>query len=44
MTIASDCMAEFRDQNLDAIGLLEQVSDLVVGVDRWANANNRDQY
>ncbi|KAI7882486.1 Sec1-like protein [Lichtheimia hyalospora FSU 10163] len=24
MTIASDCMAEFRDQNLDAIGLLEQ--------------------
>ncbi|KAI8146412.1 Sec1-like protein [Fennellomyces sp. T-0311] len=24
MTIASDCMSEFREQNLDAIGLLEQ--------------------
>jgi syntaxin-binding protein 1 len=26
MTIANDCMAEFKYQNLEAIGLLEQVS------------------
>lgn len=29
MTIASDCMSEFTKQNLETIGLIEQVSEKI---------------
>lgn len=35
MTIASDCMNEFKYQNLEVIGLIEQVR----GMNHWAFYN-----